>query len=122
MRIIIRLIIISSIASICFMAFKFFISKPRIEVEGIVLEYEVGDEINLNNAVMRYYGNVFSDGEEVFVTEDMIEGFNTETEGTRTLRVVYSGASQEFQYVVRAQASVVSATSGVYSFEYNFAL
>ncbi len=77
--------------------------EPHIEVEGIDVEFNVGDELDLTDAVIKYFEDV--DTEELFaelftITEDMVTGFSTETAGEFTMTVTFFGLTFDIDYTV----------------------
>ncbi len=85
--------------------------QPYIAVEGMVTTYNIGDEIDLSNAVVKYYEDKDSTTYKTYkITTDMVIGFDTDTPGNRTMTVLYEGLEKEIVYfvnVTKAQAVVV---------------
>ena len=75
--------------------------EPYIKVKGIATEYSIGEELNLNNAIIEYYEDKDDDKYiEVVVESNMVTGFSTETAGTFTMTITYNNLSKQVQYTV----------------------
>ena len=92
-------------------ALGYFAEKPmgiewipltsKIVVEGLKNEYNVGDELDLTDAVLRFYKDEYSEDFEVLtLNSNMVTGFSTEELGTRTLLVNFCGLTFEVEYSV----------------------
>jgi len=67
--------------------------------------YYVGESLDLTGGTVKYKNE---DGEEntVDVTSGMVEGFNSETAGNKTLTITYQGVTISVDYVVKYHASL----------------
>ena len=84
--------------------------EPKIEVEGIPSQFEVGDTLNLDEIELEFYVDATSfDSEDYDITLDMITGFDTTTateEGhPRTMTITFCGLTYQVQYTVTAPAA-----------------
>ena len=76
--------------------------KPRLEVGSLGWRnyYLKGESIDLRGLVAKYYVSVESNAEVLPATSEMISGFSTESEGTKSLTVSYKGISATVSYKV----------------------
>ena len=76
--------------------------KPYIEVKGIKTEYNIGDTLELDSAMVYYYkdenAGVHS---QSAVDISMIEGFSTETPGAFVMTITYEGLKLDILYLVK---------------------
>ena len=82
-------------------------AKPGDEVEKIVLKskptktvYKIGEKLNIAGAEIQEVMKSGQKGNTIIVTEDMISGFDTQTEGTKTITITYKNMKTTFTIVV----------------------
>ena len=96
--------------------YKITVIVPRlesisVEENSIKTEYYVGDELNLDNGMIKL---IYDDGTTSYVaiSEDMITGFNTETPGEKTVTVTYEDKTCTYMITVKeAEVSFISVVS-----------
>ena len=72
-----------------------------VSIEGLKVDYFVGDTIDLSNAKLNYKNNNNSTA-NIEITNAMISGFDTTSAGdNKTLTIIYSGKNITFTYNVK---------------------
>lgn len=74
---------------------------PKIDVVGIESVYGINQLIQYDKAIVRYYEDENSNNyTSVFLTESMVEGFDSSKEGSGTMIVSYNGLTKEIDYEI----------------------
>ena len=89
--------------------------QQKLVVENMQNVYYLNEELNLENAVIKYS----SDGKDAYVdvTDEMIRGFSTKSAGAKTMYIIYQGEKIEFNYTVLNLAGATFESTRVYKLE-----
>ena len=75
--------------------------KPYMEVKGLKTEYNIGEALDVSNAVIHYYRDMDSERySEVQLTKDMVSGFSTLQAGNFKMTIKYQDATLEIGYFI----------------------
>jgi hypothetical protein len=75
-----------------------------MEVKGLKTEYNIGEELDVSNAVIYYYRDMDSERYyEVQLKKDMVSGFSTLQAGNFKMTIKYQDATLEIEYIVKGQ-------------------
>ncbi len=80
--------------------------EPYISVTGIDTEFVLNEELNLSNAVLKYFEDKDSVKTER-ITEEMIAWEGTDVAGEYTMEIIFNGESQTINYVVYDINSII---------------